>query len=171
MHLDQNDTYSLYRERIFNWTSLKFGQKYKKEITCCRSNNSAESWKSCYFFFYFFVFLIASRNPLKFSSQLTLPRQHFIIISKKLGQSDKLTRKPEPYLQTGTLPVKPKRMVSLTIAPELIFDTHVCITKRNLCAKFQYSNSNLGADKINCQISNILFWSVQFKLIILIHIF
>ena len=40
---------------------------------------------------------------------------HLIIISKKPGQKDKLTGTPEPYLQTVTVPVKPRRMISLNL--------------------------------------------------------
>ena len=33
---------------------------------------------------------------------------------KKNGQNDKLTGTPEAYLQTGTVPIKPRRMVRLS---------------------------------------------------------
>ena len=53
---------------------------------------------------------MASRNPLKFSSQLTLRKKH-LIFSKEPGQNDKLTGTSELYIQIGTVPVKPGHIV------------------------------------------------------------
>ena len=50
------------------------------------------------------------------------------MFSKKPGQNNKLTGTPEPHIQTGTVQVKPKRMVSL-FKKELLGKATILVTR------------------------------------------
>ena len=60
------------------------------------------------------------------------------MFSKKPSQNDKLTWTPEPYLQIGTVLVKPRRMVSLVIGIYFSNTNISSLRLRQLCLEIMF---------------------------------